>query len=215
MAPEPDQEQEPERESAASPLYVGSHVLLRPVEPSDASLLHRWLGGEDGARYRHGLSELCPTPQLLAERIALQRAIQPTLEVETLVLHAASGLPLGIAALTAIDRHNGKAEVSLALFRGRGTRCFLETLGFSLESPFAWLGLHKLIFLVNGDNAPVLALMERFGFTHEGVLREELAAADGARLDLHRFSLLRREWLQHPLRARLMERFPHLSQLSS
>ncbi|MFZ5775998.1 MAG: GNAT family N-acetyltransferase [Thermodesulfobacteriota bacterium] len=196
-------------EAAEAPLlYSGTHIVLRRLAPEDAPLLFDWLSAADGARYRDGLLAVCPRPDLLASRIAMQLAISPPLEYEALILHAPSHTPIGIVGLSSLDFLNGKAEFSLLLTRGRGTRCVLEAVAAVLERAFGELGLYKLIFLVRPDNRPVLRLLARFEVPEEGRLREELAVSDGTRLDLCRFSLLRREWRAHPLRSRLLALFP-------
>ncbi|MFH1021005.1 MAG: GNAT family protein [Pseudomonadota bacterium] len=193
-------------------LYSGRHIVLRRVTPEDAFLLFGWLQTPAGVRYRDGLLDICPNPQRLAARIAMQLAIAPPLEYEVVILHAPSETPIGIVGLSAIDTRNGKAELSLALMRGRGTRCFLETVAIVLERSFAAFDLHKLIFHVRSDNKPVLRLMERYGITAEGILREELATEDGFRSDLYRFALFRRDWLVHPLHEHLLQLFPKIKE---
>ena len=196
--------------TTATVLYTGRHIVLRAVTPEDAALLVSWLQTPDGGRYRDGLLAICPQPHQLAARIALHRTISPPLEYEVLILHAPTLFPIGIAGLTTIDTRNGKAELSLALMRGRGTRCLLETLAVVLERSFTAFGLHKLIFHVRPDNEPVLRLMQRHGLTFEGVLGQELLADDGTRLDLLRFALFHRDWLVHPLRDRMRQMLPNL-----
>lgn len=192
-------------------LYQGEFAHIRLVTPADAPLLHRWLGGP-GERYRRGLPRVCPSADELASRIALQRAIQPPVEYEVLILRAADAAPVGVAALTAIDPLNAKAELSLAFVAGRGGHCFLESLAFVLEGALGALALHKLIFHVDADNQAVLRLLRRHGARPEGVLVGELDDGAGGRLDLHRFALFRDQWLAHPLRRRMSARFPRLFQ---
>lgn len=142
----------------------------------------------------------------IGDRINRARALaslQPPIEIEALVLHAPSKTPIGSVSLSAIDRLNGKAELSLGFVRGQGTRCVWETLNFALDRAFRELKLAKLVFHVLPDNAPALALMSHLGFAYEGCLREEISLDGERRADLLRYALLAREWHESTLREKL------------
>jgi RimJ/RimL family protein N-acetyltransferase len=69
-----------------------------------------------------------------------------------------------------------------------------ETFAAILRVGFGELGLGKLFLrAIVGNARSCSRLARRFGFTREGVLREEFAALDGRRVDLEYYGLLARE----------------------
>jgi len=62
-----------------------------------------------------------------------------------------------------------------------------------VEEAFGALGLHRFACEVLADNEPALRLYRRFGFVHEGVLRDRVRR-DAGFIDLELFSLLEEEW---------------------
>jgi RimJ/RimL family protein N-acetyltransferase len=184
-------------------LYAGKHVTLRRIIAADAPLLHEWLREPSLAAYHPTLSRVCPSAADLAHRITLFQSFSPPLEIEALVLHAATELPIGIVSLAGIDRVNEKAELSFAFKRGRGTRCAAEALAFALDSAFSTLMLRKLILHVNAGHAASVRLARRAGAVEEGYLRAEVAG-DAGWLDMYRFALWKEEWERGALRVRLM-----------
>lgn len=170
-------------------------------------LFHEWLSSPSFAFYRPNLRVLCPTAFDLQQRLATLAEFVPPVELEVLVMHRASGMPLGAMALSAIDPINGKAEFSLGFVRGQGTRCAMEALHFALDHAFRAMALRKLIFYVLPDNRRALDLLHRSAIALEGRLRGELLLPDRV-ADLLRFGLLREEWESGPLRARLQKLVP-------
>jgi len=88
-----------------------------------------------------------------------------------------------------------RAEIAYLLDReheGRGLMS--EALGLVLKACFGPLGLNKVFLrtIVGNDRSSKLA--ERFGFTREGVLREEFLTLDRRRVDLNYFGMLSSEF---------------------
>ena len=54
--------------------------------------------------------------------------------------------------------------------------------------------LHRIEATTRSDNAAMIAVLERCGYHHEGLLREAWKGRDGSRHDTMLFGLLRREW---------------------
>ncbi len=65
-------------------------------------------------------------------------------------------------------------------YQGRGVGSAL--LGALLELTDRWLNIRRLELTVFADNAPAIALYERFGFEREGLMRD-FAFRDGAFVD--------------------------------
>jgi RimJ/RimL family protein N-acetyltransferase len=105
------------------------------------------------------------------------------------VLHRATGAPIGAMYLAGIDTVNGKAEFSAGFQRGRGTRAIWEAIHFGLRHAFETLALRKLVFHCLADNLPALAILERAGAHPEGLFRAELSLSLGGYADLRRYAL--------------------------
>ena len=110
-----------------------------------------------------------------------------------------SNKPVGIIALSNIDIHNSKAELSLAFKNGLGTRIVAETIFFVFDYAFHKLELNKLYFYITADNAKALKMARTYKMKKEGLLYEEMLSENGELLDLYRFCMLRRNWTKSPL----------------
>ncbi|MCP4699133.1 MAG: GNAT family N-acetyltransferase [Gammaproteobacteria bacterium] len=186
-------------------LIEGRRFILRRVTAEDAALLFSWLQKPAFVYYQPTLARLCPSVPDLARRIAALSSIHPPVEITALVLHRASGAPIGVVELSGIDRINGKAEFSLGFVRGRGTRCLAETISTVLDEAFRSFQLHKLIFYVVEENRAMLQFIQRCNLHKEGFFKEELIGQNDKRSDLHRFALFAEEWRQNSLRRRLQK----------
>lgn len=189
--------------------YRGRHCLLRALSDEDIRSLY------PHAQVLAVLADYRPwyKPQVHPLEWMVQRrdwlaSVDPPMELEALVLDAVHGSPLGFVCLGAIDTANGKAELALGMFRGRGTRATLETLHWVMETAFSVMGLHKLVFCVSEDNTPAHRLLGHLGIPLEAVLRSEMRTSAGDRADLMRYALLAPEWQQGPLRPRFQHWVP-------
>lgn len=106
-----------------------------------------------------------------------------------LVVDAEGGEIQGGCVLHHVDWQRDQAEIGYWLFelaRGRGTATrtarFLAQHGFSL-------GLQRIEARVNVGNAASERVLERAGFTREGILRS-MTQRDGSRVDQTVYSLL-------------------------
>lgn len=188
---------------ALEPIIEGKRFILRRVTAEDAPLIFSWLQDISFAYYMPSFSRLCPSVPDLIRRIITLEALNPPLEIEGLVVHRPTDVPIGLVKLTSIDRINRKAEFSIGFMRGHGTRCLVEALCETIEQAFVSMYMHKLIFYVSADNANMMRAVLRYGLRHEGIFKEELMTGSGDWTDLHRFALLDREWKESPLRRRL------------
>lgn len=189
-------------------LYQGNSIVVRHILPDDMPLLHTWLKSPEFSNYRPSLSEMCPDVSSLVERMAAVSQFVPSVEMEVLIAHRATQLPIGIMSLSGIDSINRKAEFSIGFVRGQGTRCTMEALHFGLEQAYSGLNLRKLVFYVAAGNEKARRFMTHWHMVEEGLLREELMLASGETLDLHRYALLRAEWENGALRRELQRLVP-------
>jgi RimJ/RimL family protein N-acetyltransferase len=80
-------------------------------------------------------------------------------------------------------------------FQGTGLnkRCKLLLLQFAFEQ----MGMERVEFRADHNNARSIAAMKSIGCTVEGVLRSHTIKADGGRRDSIVLSILRQEWFDH------------------
>lgn len=75
-----------------------------------------------------------------------------------------------------------------------GKRVVQEVRGRMLSFLFETLAMEKVKGEIHGRNYASIFNYKAMGFTHEGVLRNEVPQFDGGRADIYLFGLLREEW---------------------
>lgn len=113
-----------------------------------------------------------------------------------LLTDKASGTIIGRCGIHNWNADHRRAEVGYVMEDERYKRQGLmtEALAAVLEYGFRHLNLNRIEALVGADNIPSLRLMEKFGFTREGLLRQHYF--DGDRFeDSILFSKLCREYM--------------------
>lgn len=109
------------------------------------------------------------------------------------LIYERNGCPLGVVAFTAIDPVN---ENSCWAFYAspdapQGTGSLMEIQ--ALDYAFSVLGIRKLYCEVLAFNTPVIKLHQKFGFTVEGVFRQQ-HKFEGEFVDIYRLGILAPEW---------------------
>ena len=101
---------------------------------------------------------------------------------------------IGTAVLFNIEKASGLAEIGYLLAREHwGQGYATEAVTAFIDFAFSTLNLRRLEATVDTRNAGSNQLLQRLGFTLEGVLRERWLAA-GELQNINLFALLRREW---------------------
>jgi UDP-4-amino-4,6-dideoxy-N-acetyl-beta-L-altrosamine N-acetyltransferase len=108
-------------------------------------------------------------------------------------MYASQGIPMGIVAFKDIDTIHQYAfwafYASPEAPKGTGSK--MEFL--ALEHAFNHMRLHKLCCEVLEFNKPVIKLHEKFGFTVEGVFRQQ-HKVDDKFISIYRLGILADEW---------------------
>lgn len=114
-----------------------------------------------------------------------------------LLIEKESGLPLGECGFHTWNATHRRAEVFYMLrkdeYKQKGY--MREALKAVLEFGFTQMNLHRVEALIADWNIPSLKLLQRYGFTREGVMREDYCVA-GKNEDSTCYSLLKREWME-------------------
>lgn len=101
---------------------------------------------------------------------------------------------IGEVLLFKFDLPSGRAELGYALARSAwGCGYVFEALPPLIEFGFRELGLNRLQAVIDPRNAASLKVVQRLGFVHEGILREQYIVR-GEKTDSSVWGLLRREW---------------------
>jgi len=113
---------------------------------------------------------------------------------DVVLLACVDGEPVGHVALFHVDDSAGHAEVGYWLTPDeQGNGYATEAVSLLLDYAFAERRLHRVRARAIETNEASRALLERLGFTHEGVQRDE-EYVGGEHVDTHLFGLLAREW---------------------
>lgn len=106
-----------------------------------------------------------------------------------------TGQPLGTCGFHTWNATHGRADLFYSLLadeykqKGLMTEALERVLAYGFET----MRLHRVAALVWRENIPSLKLLEKFGFTFEGTLREDYVV-DGKNEDSECYSLLAWEW---------------------
>lgn len=184
---------------APLPMIHGRLVYLRPQEPDDVALVHRWYLDAETA------SLMGDMPRSLVWR---QRRFAASAQGHGddvylfIICRLGDGEPLGRIDLFDIDRANGSAAFGIAIgearFRGQGYGG--DAVDALVDFCFAELRLERLWLLTDDHNHRAQRVYQRAGFTVEA--RERRAFyQDGRFTDDIRMSMLRHEWEQLPRRS--------------
>lgn len=174
------------------PTITASRVALRWLRDDDTQALYRIFSDPETMRYWSSgpMTDESEAAELLAQ-------IRTCFEERSLfqwgVVHAADDEVIGTCTLAQLDVQNRRAEVGFILNRDHWRRGYMdEALGALIGYAFDELQLNRLEADVDPRNVSSLALLQKMGFTHEGLFRERWIV-DGAVQDSVMLGLLSRD----------------------
>lgn len=177
---------------------------LRPIRPDELDLMLYWRNAPSVRANMYTRHEIGP-----AEHRAWWERAQACSD-KTYFMYESEGNPLGIVAFTDVDRQNQNA--SWAFYSSpqapKGTGTKMEFL--ALEHAFFSMQLHKLFCEVLAFNTPVIKLHQKFGFTVEGILREQ-HLMDDVFVDIYRLGIRASEWRAQ--RAEMQQKLSRLTRI--
>lgn len=166
-----------------TPLLPGTLVDLRRVEPSDLPLLAEWTGdlevnGEFERFEQTSLAEI-------------ERDFEADPDERWYLILDKDGTPVGYVAHGKADGGCWVGCIVVPGARGRGYAT--EALRLLTDYLFLHLDIERIQCEVHPENAASRRLVERVGFTFEGILRRTHFRG-GVWQDAAMYSLLREEW---------------------
>ena len=128
----------------------------------------------------------------ITEDFAARKALQ------WVVAARADDAVIGTCSLFRFEPRHRRAEVGYALRSGQwGRGLAAEAVALALQWGFRSLGLHRIEADIDPRNANSRRLLERLGFSSEGILRERYFAG-GEAGDIELFGLLAQEMRSRP-----------------
>ena len=177
----------------APPPIVSPRLTLRLVSAADLPGLLA-VNGDDRVT-RHLPYASWQTPADGEAWLARMRALGDAgTALQFVICDSASRQVLGSCLLFRFDEGSARAELGYVLGHAHwGQGLMFEALDALLTQAFGGLGLRRIEAEVNPANTASVRLLERLGFTREGLLRQRWVAK-GATYDVSFYGLLRDEW---------------------
>ncbi|SMQ85776.1 Protein N-acetyltransferase, RimJ/RimL family [Devosia lucknowensis] len=184
---------QPAKSAPQRVILEGGHVRLEPLERRHAEQLFAVStlpGGPE--RYRYLPSE---PPQRLEDLEQRIEAAQGGPDAYVAVVDKKTGTVLGQQAWLRIRPEHGSIEIGAIYWGLPMARTPLSTEAFYLFARHAFddLGYRRFEWKCNNGNEPSKAAAARFGFTFEGVFRQDMIVKGESR-DTAWFSILDSEW---------------------
>ena len=172
-----------------------SRVRLRRASADDTDLVLAWRTEPSAGRYQplHRFSA-----DALRERLAARAAapLDPTCTSDLQWIVETNDGPVGWVTVELTSREHGIGTLGYTIgerFRRRGYATAAVRAVLPLVFGPAALDLWRLEAGAAVDNVASRRVLERTGFTYEGIARA-LLVIDGVRVDHARYALLRPEW---------------------
>jgi ribosomal-protein-alanine N-acetyltransferase len=171
----------------------GERLRLVATHARYAALWRLWRAESATQRF----NPLHPLPvEALAERLTYHGAghLRDRSRYDFRWMVAYGAEVIGTVSVSHVSWGMGYAEIGYMLAeshhgRGLGTRA----VALLVDKLFGETELERIYALVASENTPSCRLLERLGFTREGLMREHYVI-QGARVDEVVYGLLRREW---------------------
>jgi [ribosomal protein S5]-alanine N-acetyltransferase len=165
-------------------------LTLRPVAVSDAEALFAGRGDAEVMRYWDWPAQASAAAVREVLETHIPEPGDPTMLWWAVAL-APDGPAIGECDLSEIDRHNRRAEVGFLFARAHWGRGYaFEAMERVVAYAFDELGLERLWARFHAGNEASQRLLERLGFSHEGLLRGHVVR-DGERRDCAVYGRLR------------------------
>ncbi|WP_255375904.1 GNAT family N-acetyltransferase [Saccharomonospora sp. CUA-673] len=177
---------------------VGKHVRIREFTPDDLDDVHRIVGDERVTAHLSFDARTRDEASAMLNGILERAQVEPRSEYYLAITpkgESPSGGVVGFARLGFAGVQAAKLGYAIAAdHQGRGYAT--DTVRAMLELAFGALQRHRVSAAIGPENAASHAVVQRVGFTREGILRDHVFT-NGAWRDSVLYSILADEWTTH------------------
>ncbi len=148
-------------------------VFLKPLDPSDASLIVKWRNSPEAMA--NFFSDNPATIE--THRRWYENYIKSFTRHEYIIQIKENNVKIGTIGLDSIDLINMSAEYGSVMIgeeEYKGRSYAYDASVVLLKHAFGPMGLNRVFLRVFIDNAPAAKLYNKLGFRHEGVLRKSI-----------------------------------------
>ena len=168
--------------------------LMRPLEEADVDVISDWYKRIDDISI---FDRQIPTPCNQADVEKLVGDIikdQDAKRCRWYVAESSDGTPVGMTALESINQLHGNAILPVFIADGwRRSGIGIRMVGMMVDLAFRQLRLHRVATVYRSDNTATDELVDRCGFTREGISRESWFS-NGKYYDVINVGILKSEW---------------------
>lgn len=167
---------------------MSNQLTIHAVEKDDLAFLHEMLNNPDIVDYWF--------IEPYTTKYKLEQDFEKNVESETnreFILKDGEER-VGLVSLYGITRRHRHAEYAIMIHpdhQGKGYA--KQATKLAVDYGFYKLNLHKVYLVVAASNEKAIHAYEKFGFTHEGTLKEEYFI-NGAYEDAHYMSIFQRDY---------------------
>ena len=153
-------------------MFSGESIFLRPVEPSDATVLMLW--ENDPQNWKVTDTEVPFSLHGIMQLIEQQQHIRSTGQLRFMICLKKEGAAVGSIDLYDADFKNRRAAVGILIGESneRGKGYAAESLGLVADYARDVLDMHNLYCSVQSDNSSSLKLFDKAGFERVGARKE-------------------------------------------
>jgi [ribosomal protein S5]-alanine N-acetyltransferase len=177
------------------PTLLTTRLRLRQFREEDTDAMHECFADPDAMRFWHTPVH---TKRIESERV-VRRSIDCTPSYYRFWAVADAGSDRCLGMVTYYDGHIRYKRVSIGYIINPGCHrqgIATEAASAVLDHCFGELGLHRVQAFIQPDNTASRALVEKLGFSREGLLRDNLRVGETWR-DQMLYALLKTDYLRH------------------
>jgi RimJ/RimL family protein N-acetyltransferase len=175
------------------PVLQLERVCLRPLDERHVDGVFAMYSSEAATQYlaRPRMAERKQAAEMIAKA---QSGYAEGTVLRLAIEHAGGGEFLGECLLFNFNKESRRAEIGYSLLPPHWSRGYIsEALPALIDQAFGPMGLNRLEADIDPANAASKRVLERHGFTFEGLLRERWIVR-GQPSDSAMFGLLARQW---------------------
>ena len=153
-------------------LIETKRLIMRPVEPEDATFLAKLMDEIDLHKPSAPICDVRPTSKEIEQKW-ISQAGSATNEANLIIEMRAGKQQIGIISVTDIEKRNASAFIGIRLKEDMWDKGYgAEAVRGVAEFMFDTLNIHRVWMKADEENDRAIRCFESCGFTLEGVLRD-------------------------------------------